>query len=133
MTTPETFSFQAEVEELLGLMIHSLYSHKEIFLRELLSNASDALDKLRIEALTRPELVPPDTRLSIRIDVDREQRRLSVSDDGIGSASTRASWSRARSWSRPRARARAAARAGARAARASSRSRISRARGAARR
>ena len=66
--TTETKPFQAEVKELLGLMIHSLYSHREIFLRELISNASDALDKLRFEALTKPELLPGDTRLHIRLE-----------------------------------------------------------------
>jgi molecular chaperone HtpG len=81
---PETLRFQAEVKELLGLMIHSLYSHREIFLRELVSNASDALDKLRFEALTRPELLAGDERLAIRIEVDAAARKLSIRDNGIG-------------------------------------------------
>ena len=80
----ETKPFQAEVKELLGLMIHSLYSHREIFLRELISNASDALDKLRFEALTKPELMAPDARLAIRLEVDRSARVLRVIDNGIG-------------------------------------------------
>jgi molecular chaperone HtpG len=84
MSATETKPFQAEVKELLGLMIHSLYSHKEIFLRELISNASDALDKLRFEALTRPELLGADPRLRIRLAVDEQARRLSLSDNGIG-------------------------------------------------
>jgi molecular chaperone HtpG len=84
MAATETRAFQAEVEELLGLMIHSLYSHKEIFLRELISNASDALDKLRFEALTEPGLAQDDPRLRIRIEVDPEARTLSVRDNGIG-------------------------------------------------
>lgn len=81
--TVESHRFQAEVEELLGLVVHSLYKHREIFLRELVSNASDALDKLRVEALTRPELGDVGEG-AIRIEVDREARTLSVSDDGIG-------------------------------------------------
>ncbi|HEU4366817.1 MAG TPA: molecular chaperone HtpG [Methylomirabilota bacterium] len=81
--TPERHEFQAEVRELLGLMIHSLYSHKDIFLRELVSNASDALDKLRFEAISRPELAPPG-ELEIRLEVDRDARTLSVHDNGIG-------------------------------------------------
>ncbi len=83
-TQVETLRFQAEVQELLGLVIHSLYKHREIFLRELVSNASDALDKLRFEALTRPELAPPGASAKIRIEIDRENRALTVSDDGIG-------------------------------------------------
>ena len=75
--------FQTEVRELLDLMIHSLYSHKDIFLRELISNASDALDKLRFEMLSRPELTPPG-ELEIRLEVDRDARTLSVHDNGIG-------------------------------------------------
>ncbi|MCE9595075.1 MAG: molecular chaperone HtpG [Planctomycetes bacterium] len=81
----ETLRFQAEVKELLGLMIHSLYSHREIFLRELVSNASDALDKLRFEALTRPELLQDGgERLAIRLEVDASTRTVSIRDDGIG-------------------------------------------------
>ena len=75
--------FQTEVRELLDLMIHSLYSHKDIFLRELISNASDALDKLRFEMLSRPELTPSG-ELEIRLEVDPEARTLSVHDNGIG-------------------------------------------------
>ncbi|MCK6448520.1 MAG: molecular chaperone HtpG [Planctomycetes bacterium] len=80
----ETLRFQAEVKELLGLMIHSLYSHREIFLRELISNASDALDKLRFEALTKPELLSGEERLAIRLEVDAPARTLSIRDNGIG-------------------------------------------------
>jgi molecular chaperone HtpG len=78
----ETHEFQAEVKELLGLVVHSLYSNKDIFLRELVSNASDALDKLRFEQITRPELA--EGQLHVRLDVDREKRTLSVIDNGIG-------------------------------------------------
>src|SRR5438552_8651253 len=82
-TTSERHDFQAEVRQLLDLMIHSLYSHKDIFLRELISNASDALDKLRFEALTRPELLPAG-ELEIRLEADATARTLSVHDNGIG-------------------------------------------------
>jgi molecular chaperone HtpG len=82
-TTPERHEFQTEVRQLLDLMIHSLYSHKDIFLRELISNASDALDKLRFEAITRPEL-RGDGELEIRLEADPEQRTLTVWDNGIG-------------------------------------------------
>src|SRR5215468_7350938 len=78
----ERHEFQAEVKQLLDLMVHSLYSDKDIFLRELISNASDALDKLRFEQLTRTELDASD--LHIRIDIDRAARTLAVSDNGIG-------------------------------------------------
>ncbi len=80
----ETFPFRAEVQQLLDLMIHSLYSHKEIFLRELISNASDALDRLRFEALTRPELLSEGGKLEIRLEVDSAARTLTVHDTGIG-------------------------------------------------
>ena len=80
----ETLGFQTEVRQLLQLMIHSLYSNKEIFLRELISNASDAADKLRFESLASPELLADDTELGISIEVDKEQRTLSVVDNGIG-------------------------------------------------
>src|SRR5205809_7189313 len=79
----ETLGFQAEVTQLLDLMIHSLYSHKDIFLRELISNASDALDKLRFEALSRPDLAPP-AELEIRLVTDTGARTLSIHDNGIG-------------------------------------------------
>jgi molecular chaperone HtpG len=82
--TVETLQFQAETKQLLDLMIHSLYSNKEIFLRELISNASDALDRLRFEALTRPELLAGDEDLKIRIEADRELRTLTIHDNGIG-------------------------------------------------
>ncbi len=80
---PERHEFQTEVRELLDLMIHSLYSHKDIFLRELISNASDALDKVRFEALSRPELTPVG-QLEVTLEADPDARTLSVSDNGIG-------------------------------------------------
>ena len=80
----QEFQFQAETSQLLDLMIHSLYTNKEIFLRELISNASDALDRLRFEALSSPELLAGDERYEIRLEVDKEARILSVSDTGIG-------------------------------------------------
>jgi molecular chaperone HtpG len=83
-TQVETLQFQAETRQLLDLMIHSLYSNKEIFLRELISNSSDALDRLRFEALTRPELLEADDKLEIRLIADRENRTLTISDNGIG-------------------------------------------------
>lgn len=81
---PSTFAFQAEIKQLLHLMVHSLYSEREIFLRELISNASDANDRLRFEGLARPELLESDPELVIRVTVDPERRLLSVSDNGIG-------------------------------------------------
>ncbi len=81
---PEVFSFQAEVKQLLHLMINSLYSNKEIFLRELISNASDANDKLRFEALERPEILTETTDFEITITLDSDNRRLTISDNGIG-------------------------------------------------
>ncbi len=80
----ETLNFQTEVKQLLHLMIHSLYSNKEIFLRELISNASDACDKLRFEALSDEALYEGDSELGITITVDKEARTLSVADNGIG-------------------------------------------------
>ena len=82
--TRETLGFQAEVKQLLHLMIHSLYSNKEIFLRELVSNASDAIDKLRFEALRDPALLGADTRLAIRVGFDKAARTITISDNGIG-------------------------------------------------
>ena len=80
----QTLGFQTEARQLLHLMIHSLYSKKEIFLRELISNASDAADKLRFEALSAPELLAEDTELSISIEVDKDAKTLSITDNGIG-------------------------------------------------
>ncbi len=80
----QTFGFQTEAKQLLQLMIHSLYSNKEIFLRELISNASDAADKLRFEAVSNDALYEGDGELKIRIEFDSEQKRLSISDNGIG-------------------------------------------------
>ncbi|MBV8201475.1 MAG: ATP-binding protein, partial [Acidobacteria bacterium] len=80
----ETLPFQAETKQLLDIMIHSLYSNKEIFLRELISNASDALDRLRFEAVTQPELMAGDEKLEIRIEADRERRTVTIRDNGIG-------------------------------------------------
>jgi molecular chaperone HtpG len=77
-------SFQAEVKQLLHLMIHSLYSNKEIFLRELVSNASDAADKLRFEAIANGALYENDSELKIRVAFDRAQRTITISDNGIG-------------------------------------------------
>jgi molecular chaperone HtpG len=80
----ETRGFQAEVRQLLKLMIQSLYSHREIFLRELISNASDAADKLRFEALARPELLSTDPELAISVDHDARAGTITVTDNGIG-------------------------------------------------
>lgn len=82
--TAEPQEFQAEVREILDLVVHSLYSHPEVFLRELISNASDALDKRRLEALRRPELTYDPDQAAIRLEVDRERRLLTVHDNGIG-------------------------------------------------
>ncbi|KKI42615.1 molecular chaperone HtpG [Hafnia alvei] len=84
MKGQETRGFQSEVKQLLHLMIHSLYSNKEIFLRELISNASDAADKLRFRALSSPELYEGDGNLHVRISADKEKRTLTLSDNGIG-------------------------------------------------
>jgi len=80
----ETLGFQAEVKQLLRLMIHSLYSNREIFLRELISNASDACDRLRFEAIAAPALLEAGEELSIRVDHDRAARTITISDNGIG-------------------------------------------------
>lgn len=83
-TNKETLGFQTEVQQLLDLMIHSLYSNKEIFLRELISNASDAADKLRFEALTDDGLFEDDADLKIRVEFNKEQKTITVLDNGIG-------------------------------------------------
>lgn len=84
MKGQETRGFQSEVKQLLHLMIHSLYSNKEIFLRELISNASDAADKLRFLALSNPDLYQGDGELRVRVSVDKENRTLTITDNGIG-------------------------------------------------
>jgi len=80
----ETHQFKTEVQQLMNVIIHSLYSHREIFLRELISNASDAIDKLRFRAQTEPELLGDDTELKIRITPDKKQMTLEITDNGIG-------------------------------------------------
>ena len=80
----ETLGFQTEVKQMLHLMVHSLYSNREIFLRELVSNASDAIDKLRFAALDNPTLLKQDPHPSIRIGVDEQKQLITISDDGIG-------------------------------------------------
>src|SRR5580692_8858645 len=84
MSTTETFQFQAEARQVLDLMIHSLYTNKEIFLRELISNASDALDRLRFEALSKPDLIDKDERLEIIVESDPKGKTVTVHDNGIG-------------------------------------------------
>ncbi|MEY2656247.1 MAG: hypothetical protein RLZZ524_3275, partial [Pseudomonadota bacterium] len=86
----KTLSFQAEVKQLLHLVTHSLYSNKEIFLRELVSNASDACDKLRFEALDNAALYEDAPSLEVRISYDKEARRIVISDNGIGLSQTEA-------------------------------------------
>ncbi len=83
-TRKETRGFETEAKQLLHLMIHSLYSNKEVFLRELISNASDAADKLRFEALSRPELYESDSNLKVMIEFDKDAGTLTISDNGIG-------------------------------------------------
>jgi len=84
MTAETKYEFQTEARQILEMMVHSVYSNRDIFLRELISNASDALDKLRLESLTKEALSEMAKDLFIRIEVDKEQRTLSVSDNGIG-------------------------------------------------
>src|SRR5271157_2458560 len=80
----QKMEFKTEVKQLLDLMIHSLYSHKEIFLRELISNASDAIDKLRFQSLTNAGLVPDNWQPSIRLVPNKEAKTLAIVDNGIG-------------------------------------------------
>jgi molecular chaperone HtpG len=84
VSNPETLEFQAEARQLLDLMVHSIYSNKDIFLRELISNASDALDKLRLESMRNKDLDVDTSDLHIEIEVDKEARTLTVRDNGIG-------------------------------------------------
>src|SRR5438067_4647904 len=81
---PQPHRFQAEVARLLGLMVHSVYSDRDVFLRELISNAADALDKLRYEAIAKPELIAGDPTLKITIAANQSAKTLTVTDSGIG-------------------------------------------------
>jgi molecular chaperone HtpG len=83
-TLPQAQPFQAEVAKLLGLMVHSVYSDRDVFLRELISNAADALDKLRYEAIAKPELIAGDANLKITVTADKKAKTLTVADNGIG-------------------------------------------------
>ena len=80
----ETRSFQAETKQLLDLMIHSIYTHREIFLRELVSNGSDAIDKIKFESLTNSSILENNTNFEIKISFDKENRSITISDNGIG-------------------------------------------------
>lgn len=84
MSEVEKHGFQTEVNQLLKLMIHSLYSEKEIFLRELISNASDACDKLRYQSLTNPELTDDDSELAVHVSIDEKKKTITIKDNGIG-------------------------------------------------
>src|SRR2546422_2444818 len=86
----QTLSFQAEVKQILHLVTHSLYSNKEIFLRELVSNASDACDKLRFEALNKPELYEDQPNLEVRMSFDPAAKTITIVDNGIGLSSAEA-------------------------------------------
>src|SRR6516225_5492822 len=81
---PETRPFEADVAKLLHLMVHSVYSDKEIFLRELISNAADACEKLRYEAIAQPQLLGDDPALRITLKIDADNKSLTVEDNGIG-------------------------------------------------
>ena len=76
--------FKAETKELLNLMIHSIYTNKEIFLRELISNANDAIDKLKFQSLTDTDILKGDNKFKIEISVDKDNRTLTITDNGIG-------------------------------------------------
>ena len=80
----ETREFQTETKQLLDLMIHSIYTNREIFLRELISNASDAIDKIRVESLTNLDMLQDDTHFEIFITADEKENTLTISDNGIG-------------------------------------------------
>src|SRR5262249_43197823 len=84
MMATETMQFKAELKQLLHLIIHSLYSHKDIFLRELISNASDAIDRIRFQGLTRPELLEDNAEWKIKLIADETNRTLTISDNGVG-------------------------------------------------
>jgi molecular chaperone HtpG len=80
----QTYEFRAEVQQLLNILVHSLYTDREIFLRELISNASDALNRIRFEMLTNAGVVDPDVELAIHVNVDKDAKTITVSDSGVG-------------------------------------------------
>src|SRR5512143_378257 len=82
--SPHAYEFRAEIRQLLNILAHSLYTDREIFLRELISNASDALHRMQFESLTNRNVVDPEAELAIRIEFDAEKHTLSVSDTGVG-------------------------------------------------
>src|SRR5690242_14522492 len=84
MPAAESLQFRAEIRQLLNILAHSLYTEREIFLRELISNASDALNRLRFEQLTNQDVLDPEAELAIRVEVDKDARIVRVSDTGIG-------------------------------------------------
>src|SRR3954466_16195430 len=81
---PQAMEFRAEIRQLLNILAHSLYTEREIFLRELISNASDAINRVRFEQLTNADVLDPGAELAIRITADKEQKLLRISDTGIG-------------------------------------------------
>ncbi|MBT3714574.1 MAG: molecular chaperone HtpG, partial [Anaerolineae bacterium] len=83
-TSAQSFTFKAETKQLLNILIHSLYKDKEVFLRELLSNASDALNRVHFEMLTNQNVLDADVELNIRITADKDERMLTIQDTGIG-------------------------------------------------
>ena len=83
-TSTVQYEFKAEIKQLLDILVHSLYTNKEVFLRELISNASDALDKLRFESTRGTAIADPDQELEIRVDLDKEKKTVVIADTGIG-------------------------------------------------
>jgi molecular chaperone HtpG len=84
MSEQQTYTFQAEIQQVLDILVHSLYTERDIFLRELISNASDALNRIQFEMLTNDNIVDPDAELSIRVVADEDAGTLTISDTGIG-------------------------------------------------
>src|SRR5256885_14931984 len=80
----QSYEFRAEIQQLLNILVHSLYTDREIFLRELISNASDALNRLQFEMLTNQDVLDPDAELAIHISADKDARTITISDTGIG-------------------------------------------------